>query len=199
MGIEAHDLIFVFDVDEDRAFAIDGRKLRLAGQRDGGNDFLRSGIDDGDIIAAAVEGPDGLRGGFKNDAIGIGADGDSGDGRQGLAIEDDDGIAAAIGDVAKVAGIVESDAVSAVQAGDGADGLAGLRVDDFHARPVSDVEPMRGGVGEQIIPSAFAAEFPVIQNVVGLLRRDGKRSVGQRGNNNDSRQRKENVMRKGSA
>ena len=124
VGVEADDFALVFDVVEDRALAVDGGKLGLAGQGDGGDYFLRGGVDDGDVMAAAIEGPDGLRGRLKDDAVGVLAGGDGGDSGEGGAVEDDHGVAAAVGDVAELAGGVERDAVGAVEAGDGADWIS---------------------------------------------------------------------------
>ena len=70
-GVEADDLALVFDVVEDRSLAIDGGELRLAGQGDGGDDFLRGGVDDRCVLAAAVEGPDRLGGRLEDDAVGV--------------------------------------------------------------------------------------------------------------------------------
>ena len=169
-GVEADDFALVFDVVEDRALAVGGGELGLAGQGDGGDDLARGGVDDGDVVAAAVEGPDGLRGGLEDDAVGVGSGGDGGDGGEGGAVEDDHGVAAAVGDVAELAGGVESDAVGAVEAGDGADGFAGRGVDDVDARAVGDVEAVGAGIGEQVVPAALAADLPVVDDVVGLLR-----------------------------
>src|ERR1035441_7776950 len=44
-GVQAVDLIFVFDVHEDRALAIDGGELGLAGERDGDDDRTTGGAD----------------------------------------------------------------------------------------------------------------------------------------------------------
>ena len=70
-GVEADDLALVFDVVEDRSLAIDGGELGLAGQRNGGDNLLRGGVDYGGVLAAAVEGPDGLRGRLKDDGVGV--------------------------------------------------------------------------------------------------------------------------------
>ena len=144
--------------------------------------FARGCVDDGDVVAAAVEGPDGLRGRLKDDAVGVLAAGrNGGDRRQRGAVEDDDGIAAAVGDVAEFAGLVERDAVRAVQAGDGADQLAGGGVDHQHVRAARNVEPVRSRVGGQIVPSAIAADLPFVDHVVRLLRLE----TGGRGGNDE--------------
>jgi hypothetical protein len=59
--------------------------------------------------------------------------------------------------------------VGAFEAGDGADGLAGVGVDHFHVGSVRNVEAMRGGVGEQIVPAAFAADDPFVHHREWLL------------------------------
>ena len=168
-GVDADDFALVFEVVENCALAIGDSKLRLAGEGDGGDDSVRDGVDDGDRLGAAVEGPDGLRGGLEDDAIGVGSGGDGGDDGEGRPVEGDDCVAAAIGDVAELAGGVERNAVDAVEAGDGANRFTGGGVDDVDLRAVGEVEAMRAGIGDEIVPSAFAADFPVVDDVVGLL------------------------------
>ena len=56
-----------------------------------------------------------------------------------------------------------------VQAGDGADRLSGCGVDHFNAGTVGNVQTVGRRVGEQVIPAAIAADFPTIEQVVGLL------------------------------
>ncbi len=180
-GVEADDLALVFDVVEDRALAVDGGKLGLAGQGDGGDNIPRGGVNDGDVVGAAVEGPDGLRSRLENNAVGVLAGRDCSDGGEGRAVEDDHGVAAAVGDVAELAGRVERDAVSSVEAGDGADGFPCVGVNNFDPRAVGNVEAVRAGVRKQIVPSALAADLPVVDNVVGLLRPRGLRSCGADG------------------
>jgi hypothetical protein len=169
VGVEADDLALVFNVVEDRSLAVDGGEFGLAGEGDGGDDLLRGGVDDGDVFAAAVEGPDGLGGRLEDDAVGVLAGGDGGDGGQGGAVEDDYGVAAAVGDVAEFAGCVEGDAVGAVEAGDGAHRFAGLSIEDFDAGAVGEVEAVGRRVGEQVIPAAVAADLPAVEDLVGLL------------------------------
>jgi hypothetical protein len=80
VGVEADDLVFVFDVVENRSLVVDGGEFGLAGEGDGGNQLSRGGVNDGCVLAAAFEGPDGLGGGLKDDAVGILAAGGDGGG-----------------------------------------------------------------------------------------------------------------------
>ena len=83
--------------------------------------------------------------------------------------------------------------MSAFQAGDRSDGLAGIGVDNFNAGAVGDVEAMGAGVGEEIIPAAFAADGPFVLNGVRRLgeggqgrkreKRGGERGCQQAGGN----------------
>ena len=98
-----------------------------------------------------------------------GAPADGGDGGQGGAVENDYGVAAAVGDVAEFAGGVERDAVSAVEVGDGADELTGMGINHIDAVAVGEIEAMGRRIGEQAIPAAVAADFPAVEDFVGLL------------------------------
>ena len=134
---------------------------------------LRFGVDDGDVVGAAVEGPDGLRDRLKEDVVRAGSGGDGSDDGEGGAVECNYRVAAAVGDVAELAGGVERDGVDAVEIGDGADGFAGVGVDNIDLSAVGDVKAMRAGIGDRIVPAAIAADFPVVDDVVGLLRHGG--------------------------
>ena len=72
----------------------------------------------------------------------------------------------------------------AVQAGDGADQLAGLRIDHIDARAVGEIQAVSLPVGGQIIPSAIAADLPLINDLVRLLRggedRKGQQAAEQK-------------------
>ena len=61
--------------------------------------------------------------------------------------------------------------MGAVEAGDGSDGFAGRGIEDFNAGAVGEVEAMGGGIGEQVVPAAVAADLPVVDDFVGLLQR----------------------------
>jgi len=170
VSVDANDFAFVFDVVEDRSLAIGDGKLGLAGKRDGGDDGVRDWRDDGDVVGAAIEAPDGLRNRLEEDVVRASSGGDGcGDG-EGGAIEGDDGVGATVSDVAEFACGVESDGVDAVQIGDRADGFASVGVDDIDFSAVGDVEAMRAGIGDRVIPAAITANFPVVDDVVGLLR-----------------------------
>ena len=55
-------------------------------------------------------------------------------------------------------------------------------VNDLDPRAVGDVEAVRAGVRKQIVPSALAADLPVVDDVVGLLRpRRGRPVCGDPG------------------
>src|SRR5579863_1061290 len=119
MRVEADNFILVLDVVKDHAFAVDGGKLGLARKRNGGDYLTRGGVNDGGVLAASVECPNGLCRRLEDDAVGISSGGDGGDRGQCGAIENDHCVAASIGDVAELARIVQSNAVSAVKTGDG--------------------------------------------------------------------------------
>ena len=180
--VETDDLVLVFDV-VDRSLAIDGGKLWLAGQRNSRDDLLRCGGDDGDVFAAPVKGPDGLRGRLKDDAVGIGSGGNGGHRSQGGAIKNDYGVATTVGDVAEVADAVKGHAVRAMKAGDGAHRLAGLGVEDIDAGAAGEVEAVSRGIDDEVIPAAVAADLPVVNDFVGLLPgkhcRGGKKAAKQ--------------------
>ena len=142
-SVEAHDLVLALDVVEDVALAVGDRELRLAGQRNGGDDLLRVRIDHSDVVAAAVEGPDCLRDRLIGDAIGIGAGGNGGDRLERAAIEDDDHIGAAVADVAVLPCCIERNAMRALQPGDGADRFSAAGIDHLDPGTVRDVEAMR--------------------------------------------------------
>ena len=93
-SVEADNLILALDVVVDVALAVRDRELRLAGQRNRRNDFLRVRIDHGGVTAAAVEGPHRLRDRLERDAIRIGAGGNAGHRLECPAIEDHDRIGA---------------------------------------------------------------------------------------------------------
>ena len=170
LRVDLEHFALVFNVVVDVALAIGGGELGLAGHIDGGDDFARCGVDDRDVLAAAVEGPHGFGGGFVDDGVGIGAGGDGGDGGEVGAIEDHDRVASAIGDVADLAIGIERDAVGAVQAADGAEEFAAGGVDRVHMIAARDVDAMGGGVDEQVVPSAAVGELPLIENLIGTLR-----------------------------
>ena len=124
-------------------------------------------------MGAAVEGPDGLRHRLKENVVRAGSGGDgSGDGEVG-AIECNNRVGATVCDVAELAGGVESDGVNAVKIGNGADRLAGVGVDNVNLSAVRDVKAMRAGIGYWVVPASIAADFPVVDDVVGLLRHGG--------------------------
>jgi hypothetical protein len=178
VGIEVDNDVLVFDVVVYVAGAVDGWELGRAGQAyccedlpgeiAGAGGITGGGADDGDVFAATIEGPDGLGGGLKDDGVRVlAAGGNGGDGGERGAVEDDNGVAAAIGDEAVFACCVEGDAVGAMKVGDGSDGLAGGCVEDLNAGAVGDVETMGGGIGEEVVPATFAADLPLVDDLVG--------------------------------
>jgi hypothetical protein len=60
-----------------------------------------------------------------------------------------------------------------MQAGNAADKFSGLCIDDIDVVAARDVETMGWWIGQQVIPAAFAAQLPVVNDFVGLLRKDG--------------------------
>ena len=150
MRVDADDFIFVFDVVEDGALAVGDGELGLAGQRDGGDDRVRFGRNDGDVVGAAIERPDGLSDRLEQDVVRTGSDGDGGGDGKGGAVECNYCIGATVSDVAEAAGGGETcnqcDGVDAVKIGDRADGFTGVGVDDVDLVAVGDVEAMRAWV-----------------------------------------------------
>ena len=67
----------------------------------------------------------------------------------------------------------------AVKAGNAADGLPGSGVDNIDAGTAGQVKPVRDGIDQQIVPAAFAAQLPAVEDLVWLLRRE-KGRCGQK-------------------
>ena len=106
--VDFYDFIFVFNVVVEIPPSVRYGELGLAGDGNGGDNFAGVGVDDADVVAPAIEDPDGFCGGLPDDGVGVGAGGNgSGDGKGG-AIEYDDGVAATVGNVASFAVGVEA-------------------------------------------------------------------------------------------
>ena len=177
MRIQADDLASIFDIVEDDTLAIDSGKLRRAGQRNRRHHLARCRVDHRHIFAAPVEGPYRLRSRFKDDAVGVGSGRDSSYRGQRSAIKDHYRVAAAVRNVAKLARRIQRHAVRTVQPGDGAYELAALCIHDIYAHATRQIEPVRRRIGQQIIPSTLAADLPVVNDFVRLLRG----CIGRRG------------------
>ena len=61
--------------------------------------------------------------------------------------------------------------MGAMEAGDGADLFAGLGVDNHDLGAAGEVEAVGGGIDDQVVPAAIAADLPMVDDFVGLLRR----------------------------
>src|SRR4029077_2620011 len=118
--------------------------------------------DDGDVVAAAIKGPHRFCGRLEDDCVRVCAGSNRGNGCQGCAVKNSTSVAAAVGDIAKLAVRIKGYAVGAVKATDRAHQLAVRGVEHVHMIAASDVEAMRGRIGDQVVPEAIVGQLPVI-------------------------------------
>src|SRR2546423_575640 len=99
-GIDGDEFGFVFDIDEDGAFAVGDGEFGAAAEVYGADDAAGLGVNDGGTVGIAVHDEDAFGGGIVKDGVGVligfGFAGDL----EGLQIENDDFALAAVGDKA---------------------------------------------------------------------------------------------------
>ncbi len=74
--------------------------------------------------------------------------------------------------------------MNAVQAVNRSGDLPGLCIHYVHARATCDVEPVRRGIGGQVVPAPIAAQLPLVDHFVRLLRGDMRGNGGQSADKN---------------
>ena len=181
-SIDDGDFALVFEGDVKLAGVVAGTLFGLAAKICGAEHAAVLGVDEGDVGFLVAEDHDALGEGVEEDSIRAAAGGDV-DGFEGferIGVPHDDRIAAA----EAVFGLdIDGCAVDVVRAGNGADGLEGIEVVNINAAGAGNIQPAVGGIGEDIIRTACAADRDFFQKFVGAggRRRRGGGLLGEGG------------------
>lgn len=151
VGVDGDEFGFVFDVDEDGAFAVGDGEFGAAAEVDGADDGAGLGVNHSGAVGIAVHDEDALGEWVVEDGVGVlvgfGFAGDF----EGLQIEDNYFALAAIGDEAFAEFDGDGNAVILLEAGDVADGFTGVGVEDDDFGAVRDVDAAGGGIDADVV------------------------------------------------
>ena len=156
--VDLDDLAVVCEVCVDFSVTCGGAVLGFAAERNVGDERAFDGIDDGGGVGVTVEGEDAVGWRVEEDCVGVFGCWDSAEYLEGVEIEHDYGLIVARGGKAVAGVLCDGGSVCALNAGDFSEQLAGVLVDDHQAGLARDVDAVTGWVGDDVVPTAVAAE-----------------------------------------
>jgi len=166
-GVDFDDLVFVGDVGVDLAITGGDGVFRLAAECDVGDGLAGGGINDGGGSSVAVHGEDAVGGSVVDGGIGVFLGRGAADDFEGLEVEHGDGLV--LRGRSEAVGGRDGGAVGAVDVVDLADELAGVFIDNHKVGAAGDEDAVRRGVGNDVVPAAFAAEDAGVGDLVGAV------------------------------
>ena len=181
--VDAHDLAAVFDVDVDISLAIGHAGLRLAAEWNRAHNFPGGGIDHRAVLGFGVEGVHALGRRVVQDGVGTLAHFHLVEHLQRLEVEDGEHVVAAAGDESAAQFRSERHAMNSGEVGDVAGGFQRLGVDHHDVSAAGDEQTIGIAVVGEVVPTAFAAEFDAVGQLVGLL--SGCRNRNERSGRED--------------
>ncbi len=153
------------NVQKNLTCAVIHRELRLVGYRQSGDDGKARRIEDGHVLALAIEGEHMFTGGFVQDCVGIVAGNRSFlDDLQGGKIEHRDRVAPAIAGIAAVRPLVERDSVHALSVRNRPDDLSRLGIHHVDMIRAAQEEALARRVERHIVPAADTAQLPALHH-----------------------------------
>jgi len=177
-GVDFDDFVLVGDVGVDFAVAGGDGVLGLAAEGDVGDGLSGGRVNDGGGCGVAVHGEDAVGRGVVEGGVGVFLGWGTANDLEGLEVEHGDGLVLRGG--GEAVGWSDGGAMGAVDVGYLADELAGVFVDDHEVRAAGDEDVVRGGVGDDVVPAAFAAEDAGVGDLVGTVGLREERGAGEK-------------------
>ena len=158
LSVELRDFALVHDIDEDMALAVGNGCLGNALERNGSSYGHAGWVHRGGVVAAMVEGEYSMGGRLEHDRIRPAAHLDPADLLECFQVKGRDRVAAAVGSKALAQVGNNGDSMNARRSRNLPHHYFRSGVHDNDAIRARDVQPLRRGVGRQIIPAPFTAD-----------------------------------------